>query len=35
MLDGGILRDFRVQFVLAVKSFATELPPRDPRCVPQ
>ena len=35
MLDGGLLRDFRVQFMLVVKAFATELPPRDPRCVPQ
>jgi len=35
MLDGGLLRDFRVEFVLAVKAFATQLPPRDPRCVPQ
>ena len=35
MMDGGLLRDFRVQFVLVVKSFATELAPRDPRCVPQ
>jgi len=35
MIDGGLLRDFRVQFVLAVKDFATQLPPRDPRCVPQ
>ena len=35
MMDGGILRDFRVEFVLGVKAFATELPPRDPRCVPQ
>ena len=35
MQDGGLLRDFHVQFVLQVKAFATELPPRDPRCVPQ
>jgi hypothetical protein len=35
MMDGGALRDFRVQFVLQVKSFATQLAPRDPRCVPQ
>ena len=35
MMDGGFLRDFRVQFVLVVKAFATELAPRDPRCVPQ
>jgi len=35
MRDGGLLRDFRVQFVLQVKAFATQLPPRDPRCVPQ
>jgi hypothetical protein len=35
MMDGGLLRDFRVQFVLQVKAFATQLPPRDPRCMPQ
>jgi hypothetical protein len=35
MQDGGALRDFRVQFVLVVKDFATQLAPRDPRCVPQ
>jgi hypothetical protein len=35
MMDGGLLRDFRVQFVLVVKDFATQLAPRDPRCVPQ
>ena len=35
MMDGGALRDFRVQFVLVVKDFATQLAPRDPRCVPQ
>ncbi len=35
MQDGGALRDFRVQFVLLVKDFATQLAPRDPRCVPQ
>jgi hypothetical protein len=35
MQDGGLLRDFHVQFVLQVKAFATELPPRDPRCAPQ
>jgi hypothetical protein len=35
MMDGGALRDFRVQFVLQVKSFAPQLAPRDPRCVPE
>jgi hypothetical protein len=35
MMDGGLLRDFHVQFVLQVKAFATELPPRDPRCIPK
>jgi hypothetical protein len=35
MMDGGALRDFRVQFMLLVKDFATQLAPRDPRCVPQ
>jgi hypothetical protein len=33
--DGGLLRDFRVQFLLQVKAFATELPPNSPQCVPQ
>jgi len=35
MQDGGTLRDFRVQFVLQVKEFATELPPNSPQCVPK
>jgi hypothetical protein len=35
MMDGGLLRDFRVQFLLLVKAFATQLAPGDPRCVPQ
>jgi hypothetical protein len=35
MRDGGLLRDFHVQFVLQVKAFATQLAPGDPRCVPQ
>jgi hypothetical protein len=35
MQDGGALRDFRVQFKLQVKGFTPELPPNDPRCIPQ
>jgi hypothetical protein len=33
--DGGLLRDFRVQFLLQVKSFDPQLPPNSPQCVPE
>jgi hypothetical protein len=33
--DGGLLRDFRVQFMLQVKSFDPQLPPNSPLCVPE